>query len=439
MTKSDSSNILKATVVLALFALTVACSASFTRQSSADAPEAEVNIPVVEAVQARHGSLPLSERLTGTVISENQVVLYPEVSGRIVQVLVRNGDLVRKGDPLVVLEDRQYREQIEQARASLRVNQASVRQSEARLHELEAEYDRTKMLADEGLASRFEVETLEAQIASAQAAIDLAQAQVESAQSTIAEREDLLTRTVVRAPITGTVGQRNAEVGMQVDSGTQLFTIGNLNRVRVEVVLTDQVLDHVRVGHPARIHIGGEKSGASGESTAIEAKLSRISPFLDAGTRSTEAEIDVPNPDGRLRPGMFVAVDILHGASREATLVPTSALYTDPNSGVGGVYLVNVPSSSQEQLTQPQANSPPPLTPPVEAEFRPVDVVAEGRMELGVEGIEAGQWVVTVGQDLLSEGRGMARVRPSSWDRVLYLQNLQREDLLYKVLETAED
>jgi len=408
------------------------CSSTFTQTNSSSAdPQPEVAIAVVEAVQSRLGSLPLSERRVGTVIAQNQVALYPEISGRVVTVLAKNGDFVRSGDPLVILDDSQFREQLKQAEASLRVNQASLSQAKARYKELEAEYRRTAMLAEEGLASQLEVETLQAQIDSAMATIELAEAQIEESKSVIEEMKTVLSKTEVRAPITGTIGRRNAEVGMQVDGSTQLYTIGNLDQLRVEVVLTSEALNNVRVGQPVKIYTGT----ASSPGRTFEARLSRISPFLDPVTRSTEAEIDIRNEGNLLRPGMSVTAEILYGESQETTLLPSSALYTHPNTGEVGVYLL---PSFEPSTDLPGGDSTeiPTASSPQRAEFIPIEVVAEGGMVVGVSGLEPDLWVVAVGQNLLAEGREEARVRPSSWERVMKLQSLQREDLLQEVLKS---
>jgi RND family efflux transporter MFP subunit len=407
-----------------------ACSSSFTQtaESAAD-PTSEASVPVVEAVQARTGALPLSERLNGTVIAQNQVSLYPEISGRIVRVLARNGDLVRAGDALAVLDDSQIREQMRQAEAGVKVNQAALSQARARYRELEVAYRRTAALAEEGLSSQLEVDTLQAQLDSARANIELAEAQIQESESVIEETRTILSKTVVRAPITGTVGRRNAEVGMQVSTNSQLFTIGDLQELRVEVVLNSAALANVQVGQTVKVYTGGKRDSAR----VVTSRLSRISPFLDPATRSTEAEVDIRNEGNLLRPGMSVSVEILYGESRQATLVPASAVYTHPTTGAEGVY--HIPSFEPGPLPGgegPASESS--VSPSMKAEFRPIDVLAEGRMEVGVEGLDPKSWVVTVGQNLLAEGRDQARVRPMSWDRVMELQNLQREDLLQEVL-----
>lgn len=417
-----------------IVAFMVSCSGESEDQQAGDQQRSMANIPAVEAVQARFGSLPLSERLSGTVIANNQVELFPEISGRISKVLVQNGDNVEEGEPLAHINDTQYREQVQQADAGLSISKAQLKQAQSRLNELEAQYKRTKVLSEKELSSDLEMERLEAQMQSAQADVELAEAQVKQAESTLQERRDQLSKTVIRAPINGTVGQRNAEIGMQVNSSTRLFTIGDLDRLRIEVVLTENMLTNVEVGQTAQIYIGGG-SNINNANNVITADLSRISPFLNPVTRSTEAEIDVVNEGTMLRPGMFVAVDILYGESQQATLIPTSALYTNPATGDEGVFVATTLGSEVEAIKPDSSEGPPALTQPIDVEFKPIDVIAEGRMELGVSGIEPGSWVITVGQNLLSQGRNQARVRTSTWERILSLQQLQRQELLQQVLD----
>lgn len=440
MSNSDHSFFKKrlSTVLFSLILLgATACGGETSEQQDGPPEGSLANIPAVEAVQARFGSLPLSERLSGTVIAKNQVQLYPEISGRISEVVVQNGEKVSKGDPLARIDDRQFSEQVQQAEAGLSISRAQLKQAQSRLNELEAQYKRTKSLSEKELTSDLEMERIEAQMQSARADVELAEARVKQAESTLQEQKDQLSKTVVRAPITGTVGQRNAEIGMQVSSSTRLFTIGDLDQLRVEVVLTENMLNNVNVGQTARIYVGGG-SDISNASNVITAELSRISPFLNNVTRSTEAEIDVENRNNLLRPGMFVAVDILYGESSQATLIPSSALYTNPNTGDEGVFIATTLGSEVEAIEPDSSGEPAALTQPIDVEFRKIDVIAEGRMEVGVSGIEPGSWIITVGQNLLSQGRNQARVRTSTWERILTLQGLQRQDLLQQVLDEQQ-
>lgn len=221
---------------------------------------------------------------------------------------------------------------------------------------------------------------------------------------------------------------------MQVDAQSALFTIGSLERMRVEVPVTQEMLGWLREGQ--RVEIRAENL----PDTVIAAEVSRISPFLAQGSFSAEAEIDVSNEGGLLLPGMFVTVDVFYGESEQATLVPKSALYEHPARGMG-VY--TAPSLGLEiEPVRPSGESElGPFTPPTPTRFRPVEVVAEGGQLVGVRGVEAGDWVVVVGQHLLSERSGEgtpARVRPVTWERIVSLQRLQRHDLLRQFMEKQQ-
>ncbi|MFH2056466.1 MAG: efflux RND transporter periplasmic adaptor subunit [bacterium] len=384
-------------------------------------------VPAVEAVQARFGSLPLTERLSGVVKARNQIDIYAEVSAVVAEVLVNDGELVERGQPLLKLRDREFQERLKQADAGLEIAAAQAKQAAARLKEVQSELSRSETMAERGLISDTELENVQTKTVSAEADFELAEARVRQSQATVDERREALSQTIVRAPVAGTVGSRNVEVGMLVSSGSRLFTLGQLDSVRIEVVLTDRMLDYIEVGQNSDIF-------AESGSFDAAAPLTRVSPFLNPVTHSTEAEIDLANPDQILKPGMFVTVDIHYGESAQATLVPLSAIYENPATGGVGIY------RSREQLNRdeltsdvnPQATT---LTNPVLFEFVPIEVIAKGRMEAGVRGVEPQDWVVTIGQDLLGSDSAMARVRPVSWGWVEELQNLQREDLLDEVIQ----
>lgn len=407
------------------------------------APGDDGPVPAVEAVVARSGTLPLEERLSGVVKAQNQVAIRPEISALVTGVLVRSGDAVERGQPLVRLEEATLRDQLRQTEAALRLTQAEALEARARVAELEARVTRTRALAEQELVSRMQLETQEAQLDAAEAAAAQAEARVEQARAAVEERRTAMSKTVVRAPVAGRVGQRNVEVGMLVDPGTLLFLIGNLEQVRVEIPLTESMLTHIEEGLPVRL------SSSSLDGELLRAELSRISPFLEESSFSTVGEIDVDNRDGRLRPGMFLTADVLYGETESSTLVPAATLWEDPRTGVLGVFVVGEmngvepPAAPSEETPEvaaartPEGGKAPPLLQEVRpVELRPVEVLAEGRGTVGVRGLEPGEWVVTVGQQLLAARETPdTRVRPVTWERVLQLQDLQREDLLQGFLE----
>ena len=423
-------------VGLTFFLLLSGCGSS---SGEGDAPrrgQGNSSPPSVEAVQARDGTLPLEERMSGTVRARNQVAIYAELSQPVVAVEAQTGDYVEKGEPLVRLRRVTYEQQVRQAEAALRTAKAEAQGAQASLRELRSQLKRTERLADQDFESQQQLESLRAQVEQAEATYEQAQAQVEQAESTLQERETTLRRTVVRAPISGHVGQRNVQVGQRVGPDTRLYTIGDLDSVKVHVEVTDRMFGRVRPGQTARLHVPQQD-------TVIQASVTRMSPFLSEESYSAEAEIVVPNASGLLNPGMFIEVDVAYGESERATIVPLSALYENPGSNARGVFVaptlgteipVDVPESFDEA-------NPPPLTPPTPTTFREVEVLAEGQQTAGIRGVEPGDWVVTVGQNLLESGAGErvdARVRPVPWSRLMALQRLQDTDLLNRVLERQQ-
>lgn len=401
-------------VLFLLFPLLV----SLAGCGGSDETEAEASgaKPYVEVVEAREGSVPIEERVSGIIRAENQVAIRPEIEAPIIEVLVRNGETVRRGQPLVRQDPNTLADQVRRAEAALRLARASADEQRARVGELASRVARSRALAEEKLVSPQELESLEAQLAAARASAAQAAAAVDEASATLAERRGSSERATIRAPISGTVGRRDAEVGMVAGPSDVLFVIGDLSDLIVEIPLTEEMLQHVREGQRVRIHSPRLEGGT------LEGVLARISPFLESSSFSTVGEIEVRNQGGRLQPGMFVQVDLLYGESEQGTLVPASALWEDPATGVITAFVVQ------------STNDGAPATNTAEVRKREITVIGEGRATAAVSGVQPGERVVVIGQHMFEGDGGQARVRATTWERVAALQRLQREDLLENYL-----
>src|SRR5690606_9782840 len=272
----------------------------------------------------------------GSAAAGNRRVISPEAPGQIVEVLANDGDRVEAGDPLVRLRDVDYRERLRQAESGLAVARARVQQAEANLTRVQATLRRIEAMAERNLTSIADLEAAQADALSAEADLALMRAQLEQAEFLVAERAEELAQTVVRAPVSGVVGGRNAEVGQLASSSTPLFVIGDTSDMIVEVTLTQRMLGYIHPGTTANI-----VSEAAPEQV-IEAAVTRISPFLHPVTRTTTAEIEVPRSTELLRPGMFVTVNVLYGETELAPLIPNSAIYRNPRDGRTGVYAASL-------------------------------------------------------------------------------------------------
>jgi len=388
-------------------------------------------LPAVEALPARAGTLPLFEELSGGVRARNQVMIRPEISASVVEVLVRNGDTVVRGQPLVRLDSVTQQDRLRQAEAELQMAEATASAAEAREAEVTAQVVRTRVLAERGLVSDLDLETREAQLAAVKAEAMQALARVAQMRASAAESRSELARMVVRAPAAGRVGQRAVEVGMVVNPSTTLFLLGDFEDLLVEVPLTQDLLRHIEVGTPVEI------DARDLDRAPLRAEISRISPFIEQGSFSTVAEIDLAAASG-MRPGMFVEVRVLRGESEPATLVPTSAVWEEPGTGFSQVFVVEEDDGLAEP-PMPETDIPDRAR---KVTVRRVQVLADGQGQTGVGGVADGEWVVTLGQHLLYEqlqtegaDTAVARVRATSWRQVLELQSLQREDLLEGFLD----
>jgi HlyD family secretion protein len=392
------------------------------RRPAAPAAQKAADIPLCEAVPARRGTLPLHHRVSGVVRARNQVAIRPEFAAVLAEVLVESGDAVEKGQPLVRLEPDLHRQALREGQASVQLALAEAAAARARVTELEAQTSRTRKLAEQAIVSAMERETQEAQLAAAEASVERAAARAQEARATLGARRSTLDKTIIRSPIAGRVGRREVEVGMLVTPATVLFVVGDLGRMVVDLPISEKMLAQIETAMP--VEIGGAALGER----KIAARLTRFSPFLAAGSFTTTAEVELDNPDGRLLPGMFVTADIAYGQSKEATLVPVSALWEDPRSGQLGVYVVDNRAAGATGESGPHG-----------VRLRHVQILAEGRATAGVEGVEPGEWVITIGQHLLAAlERPSARVRTISWDRVLELQARQQEHLLARFLEKQQ-
>ncbi len=420
---------------MATAAATLLLTACYSSQDG-DSDTDEQTIPAVEAVQVRSGTLPLEERLAGSVISRNQTDIYAEVSGRIVEVLASDGDRVEAGAPLVRLRATEFEEQLLQAEAGLRVADARVKQAEANNTRVQATLRRMETIVERNLGSAAELEGAQADALSAEAELLLMQAERQQAASLVEERRSALGETTIRAPITGIVGARDAEIGQIATTSTPLFVIGDPASMRVTITLTQRMLGYIETGTRASIVTD------SAPEQPLTAEISRISPFLHPVTRTTSAEIDVEEHGTLLRPGMFVTVDVLYGESETAALVPNNAIYTDSRAGSEGVWLARVDEANAP--LEPGLSSAPrdeldPLG-PVTVEFVAVEVIARGRLAAAVEGVEPGQWVVTIGHELLSRNEtGRAVIQPTPWEHIMRLQQMQTRDLLDLIQRKQEE
>jgi HlyD family secretion protein len=195
---------------------------------------------------------------TGTLDPEFKVIITPEVTGEIMELPVKEGQFVNKGQLLMRIKSDAYRAQVEQSEASLRNAKAALEMNRAQVDKVTSDYKRTTGLHEKKLSSDADLEASKSAYLSAKANYDGAVAQVSQMEAMLKVQKDQLSKTIIYAPMSGTVSQLNVELGERVlgsgySQGTNVMTISDLKSMLavVQVDENDVVLvkktDTVRV------------------------------------------------------------------------------------------------------------------------------------------------------------------------------------------------
>ncbi len=276
------------------------------------------------------GSSTLDLRLPGVVAPNayRQLAVTPLVGGRVTRVSVELGDRVRRGQTIAQI----YSPELAEA-------QTRYVSARAMLDAHDRELKRTQKLVEIGAASRQELERIHAEHAAQTAAVQSARSQLEllgvspAALDKGASAQKPSATTSVPAPIDGIVTERAANAGLNVDPATKLLTIVDLSTVWVIADLYEKDFSRVRVGSDAAI------TTAAMPGAALRGRVSYIDPQVSPETRTARVRVEVPNPRGELRLGMYADVVITGASGGTVPLIPRGAVQNVGDRTV--VYLVN--------------------------------------------------------------------------------------------------
>ena len=329
----------------------------------------------VELAPASRAAVNRELAVVGNLVGDQTVSVVPKIAGRLEEITVKLGDRVTRGQRIAKIEDQELLEQVKQAEAAFQVASATIRQREADLELAKTNAERSRNLFQRQLLPQQTLDDSEAKYQSAQAALDLARAQNTQSQARLDELRFTQQNTVITSPVNGFVARRAADAGAFVSNNAPIVDVVDITRVRLVVNVIEKDLKQIGVGNSARVEV----DAFPGES--FEGRIARISPVLDPATRTASIEIEIPNGQFRLKPGMYARVGIVTDSHPNALVVPTNAL-VDVN-GTRGVYL--------------SVNNV--------AAFRPVKTGIEGAMRTEIlDGVADGDRVVTTGAGGLRNG-----------------------------------
>lgn len=355
-----------------------ACSCRGTQSEarSKAEPPGDGNRGVIEvtAVEAVGRRVPVVVRATGSFLADETADVASEADGIVIETPVDAGRFVRKGDVLFRLDDRTARLRLEQAEAALRQAEARLGLKEgaafdestvpdvaaaranyeaalAAARQARSDAERLAALFKTGDVSQssFDQAQTRARTTEEQASAALKQYEaarnaarqgysaVEAARAQVALARKALEDTVIRAPFAGHVTARQVAVGEYIGAmnrTSKIVRLARIDPIKLRLQIPEREAARLRVGMKA---IAVVQAYAD---RRFEGRLTIINPAVDPGSRALTAEAQLPNPEGRLLPGMFAAAEIEQTAGEEAVFVPRSAILRDPNTESYRVYVV---------------------------------------------------------------------------------------------------
>ncbi|WP_445455761.1 efflux RND transporter periplasmic adaptor subunit [Flavobacterium sp. HNIBRBA15423] len=296
----------------------------------------------VEVAKVSQMSIVETVSATGKIQPEIEVKISSEVSGEIIQLPIKEGQQVKKGDLLVKINPDIYVSGVNRTAASLSTTKAGLSQAEAQVKEAKANYNRNKPLFEKGVISKSEWDRILSAYEVAEANKQSAYFNVQSASATLTEAKDNLGRTTIYAPADGTISLLSVELGERVlgtqqMAGTEILRVANLNNMEVEVDVNENDIVKVTVGDSAKIEVdaylkkefkGIVTSISNSASSALTAdQVTNFKVKVRILKESYEDLLKGKAPNySPFRPGMTATVDIITTKKQNIIGVPISAV-----------------------------------------------------------------------------------------------------------------
>jgi membrane fusion protein, multidrug efflux system len=357
-------------VLVAVWIVAAGCQQEGPATAAPKKPETGPSGPprAVRVVAAAETSVARTVAATGTLAADEQFVLGTKVVGRLAEISVDLGTLVKQGLPIARIDVKDYQHRLDQAIAALKqarvrlglpadgdddrvdiTQTAVVRQAKAQLDQAQLNRDRMARLWDQQLVARAELDAAVSTFQVADGRYQDALEEVQNRQGFLLQRRsevDLarqqLADTAIVSPIDGAVMERQASVGQYLAAGAPVVTLVRLHPLRLRLSVPEREAASVRPGQPVRVTVEGDSAVHPGT-------VARLSPAIAEQSRTLLIEAEVPNTASRLRPGSFAKAEVVVQADERIVTVPATALITF--AGVEKVLTVRDGKSEELRVT----------------------------------------------------------------------------------------
>ena len=330
---------MKKAIIIIVILLAIVAIGFFGYQKIAGSSDKGISVEVMD-VQSMNIIETVSA--TGKIKPEVEVSISPEVPGEIIELPIREGQAVKKGDLLAKINPDLLQSSVSRSRAGLANTRAGYEQSKATLAEAKANYQRSSTLFEKGVISQADFDTSTASFERAKAAERSAYFSVQSAGATVNEATDNLGRTSIFAPMTGTISLLAVElgervVGTQQMAGTELLRVADLSQMEVEVDVNENDIVKIEVGDKAIVEVDAYlKREFKGEVTEIANTATgtlsadqvtnfkvKVRILPDSYKELVEGKSENYSP---FKPGMTATVDIITREKNDVIAVPISSI-----------------------------------------------------------------------------------------------------------------
>lgn len=277
----------------------------------------------VEVAPVSRGDFVASAQFVGTLQAKSTADLYAKLNGQILEMRVDTGDRVRAGQVLARIDPGELNERVQQAQAAQRMAEATLGERRAALGIARSTAERTRALFEQQLVSQQQHDQAQAELQGAAAQVQVAEASVSQARANVGAARAELEKALIVAPFSGVIGKRYLDKGAFAATNRPVFSVVDLSTIKTTVPLTEKDAARVRVGQAATVTLEANPGAR------FQGIVARIASVFDPNTNTTEAEVEIANADGRLKPGMFANVSIAFAVEPGALLVPRSAVVED--------------------------------------------------------------------------------------------------------------
>ena len=277
--------------------------------------------------------------LTGSLLPKSQFVVAPKVAGWLKKLLVNVGDTVHQNQVIAILDDEEFTQQEEQAKAELDVAKANAENCRSDLEIAKREYERAKALREKQIASASELDESQAEFNACQTRLKVSLAQVAQKQAALKAAKVRLSYTKVQAfweegDQTRVVGERFVDEGALLQVNQPIVSVLENNPLTAVVYVIERDYPKVEVGQQSIV-----TTDAYPDNT-FTGSVVRIAPLLKESSRQARVEIEIPNPAQLLKPGMFVRAQIEFARHNNATVIPLAALVR--REGKEGIFIADL-------------------------------------------------------------------------------------------------